>query len=78
MHYFCSPDMNQRIECKVANYNSNTTAISLLEFANLNSVYSLVQSSVNTSGELATQQPSVSCMYVCTPPPPQRVDFVTI
>ena len=67
--------MNQRIECMVTNYNSNTPAISLLASANLNSVDSLIQSSVNKSGELATQQPSVPCMYVC---PPQRVDFVTI
>ena len=75
MLYPCSPDMNQRIECMVTNYNSNTPAISLLASANLNSVDSLIQSSVNKSGELATQQPSVPCMYVC---PPQRVDFVTI
>ena len=64
MRYPCSPDMNQRIECMVTNYNSNTPAISLLASANLNSVYSLIQSSVNKSGELATQQPSVPCMYV--------------
>eukprot|EP00731_Ephydatia_muelleri_P031789 Em0023g296a len=44
-----SPDMNQRIECMLTNYNSNTPAISLLASANLNSVYSLIQSSVNKS-----------------------------
>eukprot|EP00731_Ephydatia_muelleri_P031794 Em0023g301a len=44
-----SPDMNQRIECMLTNYNSNTPAISLLASANLTSMYSLIQSSVNKS-----------------------------